>query len=205
MDYAAVTLIYQQQEADLDLPLGVSLFTLVPMTLKALAWEQHVTEENLSNFVVRVRESGMMIHPNETLAQAGVVDGDIIELTAVQPQAISFADKPVTSTGVYVSGRPFLQSAATGEQFPCRGNVTQIGRSPDCTINLTNLPANDVVSRRHANILRQDDEYWLRDEGSTNGTMVDGYSLDASESVRLRDGCQIQFGENGPILVFHTS
>ena len=205
MDYAAVTLIYQQQEADLELPLSVSLFTLVPMTLKALAWEQDVTEENLSDFVVRVRDSGMMIRPNETLAQAGVVDGDIIELTAVQPQAIHFADKPMTSTGVYVSGKPYLQSVATGERFPCRGNVTQVGRSPDCTINLTNLPDNDVVSRRHANILRQDDEYWLRDEGSTNGTLVDGYSLDANESVRLRDGCQIQFGENGPILVFHTS
>ena len=45
-----------------------------------------------------------------------------------------------------------------------------IGRSPSCRLR---LPSNNV-SRKHARIFFRNDEYYIEDLGSTNGTYVNG-------------------------------
>ncbi len=58
------------------------------------------------------------------------------------------------------------------------------------------------VSRRHAMIHRQgDDEYWLVDFGSRNGTYLNGHRI--AQPTRLRDGDHISLG--GCELQFHQS
>jgi predicted component of type VI protein secretion system len=66
------------------------------------------------------------------------------------------------------------------------------------------MPKSDVVSSRHANLVERDDGYWLYDENSTNGTIVDGIYLESGQSIRLREGSQIQFGETGPVFIFYS-
>ncbi len=204
MDYAVITITYQQQRADLEAPVSVPLFMLAPIVLETMRWaDQGLNSEN-QRFVGRLQGSGVIIRPNETLAQAGVVDGDIVELTAVQSSSIDF-DRTLNIaplTGLFA--QPYLKSVESGEVFLCRGKSTLVGRSPECAINLSRLPGNDVVSRRHANLVRRDDGYWLTDENSANGTIVDGYVLNPKETVRLRDGCQVQFGHDGPVFVFYS-
>jgi pSer/pThr/pTyr-binding forkhead associated (FHA) protein len=58
-----------------------------------------------------------------------------------------------------------------GKAFTLNKMVAVVGRrtsqhKPDIELNA------DVISRRHIEILLRDDRYWVRDLGSTNGTML---------------------------------
>jgi pSer/pThr/pTyr-binding forkhead associated (FHA) protein len=69
-----------------------------------------------------------------------------------------------------------------------------LGRSPDCEIP---LPVTEV-SRHHARISYQNEEYHVEDLDSTNGTMVNGVSI---KKCVLRNNDQIQIGEITIIFV----
>ena len=66
---------------------------------------------------------------------------------------------------------------------------TVIGRLADASAMLRD----ESVSRRHARVLRQDDEFVLEDLGSSHGTYVDGVPIVACV---LRDGDFIQVGQS---------
>jgi pSer/pThr/pTyr-binding forkhead associated (FHA) protein len=84
------------------------------------------------------------------------------------------------------TGRLWLLDPA-GHQVERATELTQettvIGRRPDCDIVLTGT----TVSRRHAQIRREDDRYFLRDVGSTNGTLLNGEPVIGEELLRDRD------------------
>jgi transcriptional regulator with GAF, ATPase, and Fis domain len=67
-------------------------------------------------------------------------------------------------------------------------DATTIGRSPDSHIPLSDIRA----SRRHATITRLGDEYEIRDEGSQNGTRVNGSFV---ERRTLRQGDVVEIGD----------
>ncbi len=54
-----------------------------------------------------------------------------------------------------------------------------LGRSPDCEVTIPGA----LVSRRHAQIAPDSDEWFLEDLGSANGTVVNGQQV---ERVRLQ-------------------
>jgi hypothetical protein len=74
-----------------------------------------------------------------------------------------------------------------GETFE-PGGRTLIVRSPDCDIFLDDV----TVSRRHAVLIREGNEFTIEDQGSLNGTFVNRARI---ESARLRDGDEIQIGK----------
>jgi hypothetical protein len=198
MDTVAVTLRGRDQEIDLELPVAVPLFVLAPILAEKLGWSDLPLSLEETRFVsAHVINSKMIVRPTETLGQAGVVDGDILEL--------AIAQQPLPAESNLSQGKgTYLQCRQTGEIFNCRGRANIIGRLPSHPISLHHLPGSDAVSRTHANLLRRDDDYWLKDERSTNGTIVDGYMLKPGETVRLRRGSLVQFGLDGPVLVFHA-
>lgn len=51
------------------------------------------------------------------------------------------------------------------------------------------------VSRRHAELRCVDDAWWVEDQGSTNGTFVEGKRIDTS--TKLSDGDRVTIGEVG--------
>ena len=55
-----------------------------------------------------------------------------------------------------------------GESFLPAGPRTRIGRSPECEIFLDDV----TVSRNHAVLHERDGEFYVEDEGSLNGTLV---------------------------------
>jgi len=69
----------------------------------------------------------------------------------------------------------------------------QIGRQQDCEVQIKNL----MVSRVHANVYFQDGVWWIEDNQSGNGTLVDGHRID---NTPLTGQHQVQLGPNGPIL-----
>ncbi len=52
----------------------------------------------------------------------------------------------------------------------------------------------DSVSRRHCELFVKDDVVYVRDLGSTNGTMLDGAEMPASEATRVSPGGIVQVG-----------
>src|SRR5690606_27461242 len=89
-----------------------------------------------------------------------------------------------------------IQGGEVGKQFEISNRESVIGRSPECDFVL------DVaaVSRRHAAVLRDKDLYFIQDNGSRNGTIVNGHAI--SGQAQLRDGDQILICD--VLLEFHN-
>ncbi len=90
-----------------------------------------------------------------------------------------------------------ISSDDVGERRTVRlsAQVVTIGRLPECEVVLRDPSA----SRRHAQIREQEGTYTLTDLGSTNGTMLNGQTVQARE---LTDGDRIRIGTT--ILEFHA-
>ena len=61
-------------------------------------------------------------------------------------------------------------------------------------------PTDGEISREHARIIQQGDQFWLEDLNSTNGTFLNGQRI--VTPTLLRSGDQIGIGHC--VLQFHT-
>jgi RsiW-degrading membrane proteinase PrsW (M82 family) len=84
----------------------------------------------------------------------------------------------------------------TGYQYELSEGWLLLGRGEDCAIRF-NAPQDACVSSRHALIHAQPDGFYLIDQRSTNGTLVNRSRV---EQVKLRSGDLIQLGPTGPQL-----
>jgi len=71
-----------------------------------------------------------------------------------------------------------------------------IGRNPDCTI----VVDDKLASRVHAEIQKIKEDYFLKDNKSTNGTLLNGHRIPDDKYVRLNPGDKITIG--AAVLVF---
>jgi pSer/pThr/pTyr-binding forkhead associated (FHA) protein len=81
-----------------------------------------------------------------------------------------------------------------GQIIELTNDLTVIGRSPECHIVLDP----NGVSRRHAEIRRQGDAYFLADLRSRNLTKVNNLRVEPGRDHRLRPGdriniCDVEF------------
>lgn len=82
-------------------------------------------------------------------------------------------------------------------RFKVYSPAVMIGRGQNSDIVL-NYPA---ISRQHARLFQVNNDYWLMDMGSTNGTMVNGRYI---ESIRLSDGDVLTVGADGEEPIYIT-
>ena len=75
-----------------------------------------------------------------------------------------------------------------GSKFLIDKDVTAAGRYPESDIFLDDV----TVSRRHAEIRREDGHFFVKDLGSLNGTYV---NLQRVEEAELADGDEVQIGK----------
>jgi pSer/pThr/pTyr-binding forkhead associated (FHA) protein len=83
-----------------------------------------------------------------------------------------------------------------GARFLLDAERTTAGRHPGSDIFLDDV----TVSRKHAEFVRRDGQFVVRDVGSLNGTYV---SRDRIDQAVLRDGDEVQIGKFR--MVFHPS
>lgn len=126
-----------------------------------------------------------------TLGAVGSVEGEVTDagLTAADQQAIEAL--PRGSALLVVRRGP-----NAGARFLLDGERTTAGRRPDSDIFLDDV----TVSRKHAEFLRREGRFVVRDVGSLNGTYV---QRDRIEETALRAGDEVQIGKYR--MVFHPS
>jgi len=69
-------------------------------------------------------------------------------------------------------------------------------------LDLTPLDGRKIISRKHALLERQKGSWVLIDQGSVNGTWLNGHQLTAREPYPIQEGDEIIFGRNGVVLKF---
>src|SRR5689334_25281333 len=80
-----------------------------------------------------------------------------------------------------------------GRQYDLETGFLTIGRGDTCTVRFDPL-AERIASKQHAFIEAKPDGYYITDNCSTNGTLVNGEPI---QIKKLADGDTIQFGRNG--------
>ena len=101
-----------------------------------------------------------------------------------EDDALSLADLRIEGPALVVRAG----GGRAGETFETSGLRTLIGRSPECHVFLDDV----TVSRRHAEIIHEDDRYVIRDLGSLNGTFVNRRRI---ESAALSADDEVQIGK----------
>lgn len=99
---------------------------------------------------------------------------------------------PQTTTGLNVLGRNHFiycrSGLYAGQRLPIHMGETAIGRGKPVQLKLNEA----TVSRRHATIIRTTRGVYIRDDGSTMGTFVNGTRI--SRTTQLKAGDIIQIG-----------
>ncbi|HEV2581250.1 MAG TPA: FHA domain-containing protein, partial [Ktedonobacteraceae bacterium] len=108
---------------------------------------------------------------------------------------------PVGARGPAAQGRTGIVRIEEGKEpgriYEMRKETLSIGRSRESDIFLEDL----AVSRLHASIISMgNSNYALRDEGSANGTKVNGQTVNKYQPYTLQEGDKIQLGQT--VLVF---
>jgi uncharacterized RDD family membrane protein YckC len=81
-------------------------------------------------------------------------------------------------------------TSATKKEIPIMARVISIGRDPSNDLVLSD----SMVSRRHAILEHRDNQYVLRDNNSSNGTLVNGDRVESEKT--LRDGDLVAIGSS---------
>lgn len=97
--------------------------------------------------------------------------------------------------------------AENGKSFPLAAETIVLGRDSTSKnihndIDLSELDIKKIISRRHATIQRENDEYTIYDLDSRNGTFLNGERISAAQPQKLTPGDVIQFGSGGVKLTF---
>jgi hypothetical protein len=118
----------------------------------------------------------------------------------LQPITEGTADPLVGGVGVGLAAAPVVSTGPrlvatmgtyAGSIFPIAGATADIGRD---TGNAVPLPNDTNASRRHATLQVGNGEYMLVDNGSSNGTFVNGVRIASQTPQALRPGDEIQIG-----------
>jgi RsiW-degrading membrane proteinase PrsW (M82 family) len=80
-----------------------------------------------------------------------------------------------------------------GQSFELETGFLTIGRSEMCSIRFDPLRER-IASKQHAFIEARPDGFYITDNNSTNGTLVNGERIQAA---KLADGDSVRFGRNG--------
>lgn len=84
---------------------------------------------------------------------------------------------------------PVLKDLSTGEEIPLSTNPFTVGKLKSCDLCVDSK----VVSRRHAEFRQDSDRLYIKDLGSTNGTLVDGFKLPPDTELEVKSGQEIVF------------
>jgi len=98
---------------------------------------------------------------------------------------------PGTTPGDTGPGPKFILS--NGQQLSLSGNAGSLGRSDFSS--LLKADEADLISRKHIRFDCEDGECYIEDRGSTNGTRLNGSSIEGKGRYLLREGDKIELAD----------
>jgi pSer/pThr/pTyr-binding forkhead associated (FHA) protein len=90
---------------------------------------------------------------------------------------------------------PRLELAATGSIFKLSERVVVGREDPRLQIDLEGYPDSKFISHHHAQLTRVNDQQYVEDLGSSNGTYVNDRKLASGQIEPLTTGDVIRFGK----------
>ncbi|HTE86422.1 MAG TPA: FHA domain-containing protein [Dehalococcoidia bacterium] len=168
--------------------LGLMIAALAGILL--IAWLVFSTGRRLERAVQAARIS----------SSSGSSSARTIESTTAAQMRTSGGDgqPPADSQPAPAAQIEAIEGVDTGRRWILQRADTSVGRSDVNDVVL----ADRTVSERHARLTRQTDgSYVISDNGSTNGTLVNGQPL--TEAMPLRQGDELRIGNI--VLLFHDS
>jgi len=184
MTQVIVTVQYENKEPlDLSLPWELPVGEFIEPV--ANVFNVRRTADSTLGLVRLINSSRDHISLEETLADANIMYGDILELK--------------------VYGHPYLFSSA-GKRFPLARDIVVIGRVTPrqaVDIDLSKLDLERVISRKHAVIIRRGEDYFIKDTNSSNGVYVNNRKITPGQLRKLANGDLLQLGgPHGVELLF---
>jgi len=174
------------REMDDNRSVGVRGGTVVPNAFKvALSASDLEQFEGVQDSLERELADAAREHArDEGYTFMGPVEVHLDEDNRLHTGAFQIVGRMVEGSGGSGAGSIVLPS---GDRFSLTESIITIGRHPD-----SNLVLGDPnVSRNHAEIRPQGDQYVVVDLGSTNGSRINGVRIDTQV---LQDGDEITFG-----------
>lgn len=169
--------------------------------MRKLALRQRRAEQRISELqqeLQRVRGASGAVAADVQGSPVAAVESRAVEPPAPAVAAPSVArDVTAAAASAWV-----LQHAASGQRFVLEPDRDEflIGRVDPVTgitpeINLGPLDLARSLSRRHAKLLRQGAELFVREEvGTANGTFVNGQRIATGTAVAIKPGDRLRFG-----------
>ena len=77
-----------------------------------------------------------------------------------------------------------------GRSFVLKGSTAQIGRALTNEVRVDE----DSVSRKHAKVIKEENQYFVEDLQSRNGTWIDGRALEGGQRVPVEEGVPVALG-----------
>ena len=187
MPFSFVTIDTESgQTLQLALPLDVPSQNLAPQIMRALG--RTIRPGETVELFIETGHGDKRIASNATLGELGIADGQRLRIKRSRGKA---------ETG-HPGAHAYLRTRA-GEMLPLISAYIIIGRrDPDSQtpVDLDLAPHDpaNAVSRRHACISREGENYFLLDFDSTNGTQLNDQDLVPGKKMPLQDGDRIEFG-----------
>jgi hypothetical protein len=185
MEYIHVTVFYgEDKRADLSLPWTVPFKIYSDVIFEELGLVKIPGHKIL---LARIRGCDRrQINFDQSLSECDVLFGDVLEL--------------------FIWKQAYLMDQS-GKKYTLEDGFTAIGRStPDklVDVDLSNLDTAKVVSRRQGTIKHDYGQYYLKDENSRNGILLNGRSISDDVYHLLTENDKIQFGgDQGVLFRFH--
>jgi hypothetical protein len=155
--------------------------------------QQHEPDDTPQQFGITKRES---------VASGLVTNDDEFGIPRVAPFIVNMPGAPEPIDVVATDRVLILKVRNLSATYPLTNDVTTMGRPdketqsyPDVEIEL-----DDSVSRKHAEVRRKANDFFLIDLGSTNGTMLNGSPLRPGIEVKLQHGDRIRLGERTELV-----
>ena len=173
------------REMDLQRTAGIR-GTIAPNIFRVVLSEEDVSRfesfaEALSGELV---EAARQHARQEGYALLGPVEVELLEDSDLRPGVFLIETEVQEGPG---GGPAAALVTPSGDRVPLEEEPLVIGRLPECQLRLDD----PNVSRRHAEIRRQDGYVTVVDLGSTNGTLVNGVP---AKERRLNEGDRITVG-----------
>ncbi len=195
MTHTVVTIeIDSKTRVDLALPLNIPNRVLADAIAQALEIDKEGKQQY--SLAVKTEQGVVRIPAQATLGDASVLDGFRLQL---------FPEKDAPPSRK-ISARAYL-ATESGQTFTLDSDTAMVGRKDVkrgvmVDIDLTALDSRKIVSRKHAILEHKKGEWFLTDQGSANGTWLNGHQLTARQPYPMQNGDEIIFGRNGVVLKF---